>query len=85
MKKIRLKKILIIIIVFNFWLHESLLLLMGFLHMQQAGTTLLCGQQVSLCVAFSYCEQVLGTQASGVAASLPICNLWVLELRLSNY
>ena len=47
MKKIRLKKILIIIIiVFNFWLHESLLLHMGFLQMQQAGTTLLCGQQV---------------------------------------
>ena len=86
MKKIRLKKILIIIItVFNFWLHESLLLHMGFLQMQQAGTTLLCGQHISPCVAFSYCEQVLGTQASGVAASLPICNLRVLELRLSNY
>ena len=85
MKKIRLKKILIIIIVFNFWLRESLLLHMGFLQMQQAGTTLLCGQQVSLCMGFSCCEQVLGTQASGVAASLPICDLRVLELRLSNY
>ena len=83
--KIKKKILIIIIIVFNFWLHESLLLHMGFLQMQQAGTTLLCGQQVSPCVGFSYCEQVLGTQASGVAASPPICDLWVLELRLSNY
>ena len=66
-------------------MHESLLLLMGFLQMQQAGATLLCGQHVSPRVAFSYCEQVLGTQASGAAASLPICDLRVLELRLSNY
>ena len=58
---------------------------MGFLQMKQAGTTLLSGQQVSLCPGVSYCEHVLGTQASGVAALPPICDLWVLELRLSNY
>ena len=84
MKKIRFKILSSSLLLFLiFGCTESLLLHMGFLEMQQAGTNL-CGQQVSLCEGFSYCEQVLGTQASRVAASPPICDLWVLELKLSN-
>ena len=50
----------------------SLLLLAGFLQLQQAGATLGCGARASHCGGFSCCgAQALGAQASVVAARGP--------------
>ena len=76
MKKIRLKKLSSSLLMFLFLVALSLCCCTWAFSK--------CSKQVSLCEGFSYCEQVLGTQASGVAALPPTCDLRVLELRLSN-
>ena len=64
----------------------SLLLHMGFLYLQRAGTTLPCSVQASHCGGFSCCgAQALGAQASvAVARGLSSCGSRALEHRLSS-
>ena len=73
------------LILFIFGCVGSSLLCAGFLQLQRAGATLLCGVRASHCGSFSCGAWALGPRASVVVACrLSSCGSWALECRLSS-